>query len=74
MSKADLNNLGQLKTKEFITTNMNSFGIEYLQSSGSRVQAKTIPRTLSSECCYIHKKLPLRGGLFASLNRHDEIQ
>lgn len=35
MSKADLNNLGQLKTKEFITTNMNSFGIEYLQSSGS---------------------------------------
>lgn len=37
MSKADLNNLGQLKTKEFITTNMNSFGIEYLQSSGNRV-------------------------------------
>lgn len=36
MSKADLNNLGQLKTKEFITTNMNSFGIEYLQSSGNR--------------------------------------
>lgn len=35
MSKADLNNLGQLKTKEFITTDMNSFGIEYLQSSGS---------------------------------------
>ncbi len=38
MSKADLNNLGQLKTKESITTNMNSFGIEYLQSSGSRAQ------------------------------------